>query len=174
MKRIAKTIDRITRGFAQAGFWLLLAMVLVGAFNSIARYAGRGLGVNLSSNAYLELQWYLFALVFFLGGAYVLDKNAHVRVDILYDRVSPKTKAWIDLVGTLLLLIPFCIFGIWMSYSPVLDSWMRLEMSADPNGLPRYPIKTVIPLGFLLLLLQAVSQVLKKLHFIKHGKELLS
>jgi TRAP-type mannitol/chloroaromatic compound transport system permease small subunit len=92
--------------------WL---MVLVGAFNAVARYLGRFLGVHLSSNAYIELQWYLFSLVFLLGAAWVLREDAHVRVDVLYARVTARTQAIIDILGTLLLLVPFSAFVLWVS-----------------------------------------------------------
>ena len=137
--------------------WLLLALVLIGALNAIARYSGRFTGADLSSNLYLELQWYLFSAVFLLGGSYTLRHRAHVRVDVLYDRLSPRARGWIDRTGTWLLLIPFCAFMIWVSWSPVLHSIELGEGSPDPGGLPRYLVKPLVPIGFFLLLLQGLA-----------------
>jgi len=165
--RIAALIDRLTERIGLAVSWLSLAMILVGAYNTIVRYSGRFLGWNLSSNLYLELQWYLFSLIFLLGAAYTLRQNAHVRVDVLYDRFSPRTKAWVDLVGSLVFLIPFCVFGLIVSWPAVASSWAIREASSDPGGLPRYPIKTVILVAFALLILQAISEVIHRIAFLK-------
>lgn len=162
MERLAQVIDAVTRRIAQVAFWLMLLVVLIGTFNTIARSTDRVLGTALSSNAYLELQWYLFAAIFLLGGAHTLDRNAHVRVDILYDRLGRRARAWIDLIGHLALLLPFSIYIVLSSIQPVRDSWQRWEGSPDPSGLPRYPIKTLIPLAFGLLALQGVSEAIKR------------
>ena len=98
-------------------------MVVVGAYNAVTRYLGRYIGVNLSSNLYIEVQWYLFSLVFLLGAAYVLKQGEHVRVDILYARLSRKGKAWIDLLGSCLLLLPVCGLMIYYSVPAVFNSW---------------------------------------------------
>jgi TRAP-type mannitol/chloroaromatic compound transport system permease small subunit len=161
--RIARAIDRMTTGLGIGVSWLALAMILVGAYNTIVRYGGRFLGWNLSSNLYLELQWYLFSLVFLLGAAYTLRQNAHVRVDVLYDRYSAKTKNLVDLIGSLVFLIPFCVLGFWVSWPAVANSWSIREGSSDPGGLPRYPIKTVILIAFGMLILQAISEVIHRL-----------
>jgi TRAP-type mannitol/chloroaromatic compound transport system permease small subunit len=162
-------IDRLNGWVGGFVGWLTLAMVLVGAYNTIVRYLGRYFGVSLSSNAYLELQWYLFSLVFLLGGGYTLLRNAHVRVDVLYARLSKRSQAWVDLVGTLLFLIPFCLFVLWATYPAVRNSWAVWESSPDPGGLPRYPIKTVILIGFVLLILQGISEALKRIAFLRGG-----
>ena len=111
--------------------WLTLAMVAIGAFNAIARYAGKSIGINLSSNAYIEGQWYLFSLVFLLGAAHTLQRNQHVRVDVLYGRLSARSKAKIDLAGTVLFLIPFCVFGLFICFPTVKNSWAVWETSPD-------------------------------------------
>jgi len=165
--RVASAVDRLNRAVGRIVAWLVLGMVLVGAFNTVARYLGRYLGVALSSNAWIELQWYLFSLVFLLGAAYALERDAHVRVDVLYGRLSPRGRAWIDVVGTVVFLLPFCAFGIWMSLPTVRSSWAVLEMSPDPGGLPRYPIKTAIPVAFALLFFQGVSELIKKVAFLR-------
>ncbi|NKB23885.1 MAG: TRAP transporter small permease subunit [Kiritimatiellae bacterium] len=146
--------------------WLTLFMVLVGTFNAIARYLGKFIHANLSSNAYLEIQWYLFSIIFLLGAASTFRKNGHVRVDVFYERLSERGKAWIDLLGTVFFLIPFSVFMIWASWGTVHDSWMIKEASPDPGGLPRYPIKTCIPIGFLLLILQGLLYGVKKWRFL--------
>lgn len=161
--RIARWIDRLSEWLGWLTFGLTLVMVAVGAYNAITRYLGRFIGVNLSSNLYIEVQWYLFSLIFLLGAAYVLKRNAHVRVDILYDRLSIKGKAWIDLFGSSLLLLPMCGLVLVSSYPAVINSWQVLEMSSDPSGLPRYPLKTMILVAFTLLALQGISEVIKNI-----------
>jgi TRAP-type mannitol/chloroaromatic compound transport system permease small subunit len=165
--RVASVVDRVNGAVGRVVAWLVVGMVLVGAFNAVARYVGRYIGANLSSNAWIELQWYLFSLVFLLGAAYTLERNAHVRVDVLYGRLSARGKAWIDLVGTVVFLLPFCAFGIWVSLPTVQSSWAVLEMSPDPGGLPRYPIKTAIPIAFALLFLQGISELIKRVAFLR-------
>jgi TRAP-type mannitol/chloroaromatic compound transport system permease small subunit len=167
--RIARAIDRLTGGIGRVVAWLALVMVLIGAFNAIARYLGRFLGVHLSSNAYLELQWYLFSIMFLLGAAYVLREDAHVRVDVLYSRVSGRTQSIINILGTLLLLVPFSVFVIWVSLPVVRTSWRIRELSPDPGGLPRYPLKAMIIVCFALLLLQAVAELIREVHRLRHG-----
>jgi TRAP-type mannitol/chloroaromatic compound transport system permease small subunit len=148
-------------------YWLGLAMVLIAAFNSVVRYLGRFIGTDWSSNAYLEAQWYLFSVVFLLGAAYTLRHEGHVRVDVIFSRFSAKGKAWIDLAGTVLFLIPFCVLMIWVSIPSVEHSWAVMEMSPDPGGLPRYPIKTLIPIAFFLLILQALSMTVRSVATIR-------
>jgi len=158
----AGAIDRLNDRVYAMIRWLTLAMILVGAFNAIARYLTRWTGVALASNAYFDLQWYMFSLIFLLGAAYGLNHDVHVRVDVVYSRLSSKGRAWIDLVGTILFLIPFCVMMLVTSYPAVRNSWSVREMSPDPGGLPRYPIKAVILVCFILLLLQAVAQLIKQ------------
>jgi TRAP-type mannitol/chloroaromatic compound transport system permease small subunit len=147
--------------------WLVAVMVLVGAFNAIARYLGRWIGLQLSSNAYLELQWYLFSLVFLLGGAYALRHDAHVRVDVLYGRLGERARAWIDLLGTVLFLLPFSVFMVAASWPSVAASWRVRETSPDPGGLPRYPIKAVVLLAFVLLILQGVAEATRRIAILR-------
>lgn len=165
--RLSERIDRVNDLIGRFAYWLCLAMVLVAAFNSIVRYGGNFLGVNWSSNAYLEAQWYLFSVVFLLGAAYTLRHDGHVRVDVIFARLSPEKKAWIDLVGTVLFLIPFCVVMIWVSIPGVEHSWEVMEISPDPGGLPRYPIKTLLPVAFALLILQAVSMIIRNVAVIR-------
>ena len=160
-ERAAQLVDRLNERIGKLVGWLVLAMILIGAFNALARYAGRWLGVNLSSNAYLEAQWYLFSLVFLLGAAYTLKHDGHVRVDVLYSRLSQRRRDWIDLVGTLVLLLPFSAFCLAVSWPAVYNSWAVLEGSPDPGGLPRYPLKTMILVAFVLLILQGLAQLVR-------------
>lgn len=167
--RLAHGIDRISEFMGKVSIYLILGLLAVGFYNVIVRYLGRFTGQHLSSNRLIETQWYMYSVIFFLIFAYNVKHDVNVRVDILYARWSEKRKAWIDLLGTLLILIPFCIIGIWFTFNPVLISWGRLpdgsfgawEMSPDPNGLPRAPIKSFIILAFGLLLLQAIAQAIK-------------
>lgn len=161
--RLAATIDRCSDWLGRHLSWLTLAMVLIGAWNAIARKTDRFTGLHLSSNAFIELQWYFFSVVFLLGAAYTLRHNEHVRVDVLYGRLSPKLQAAINLVGTLVFLFPFCALMIWVSAPAVINSWQIWEISNDPGGLPRYPIKTLVPIAFLLLAVQGLSEFLKNL-----------
>jgi TRAP-type mannitol/chloroaromatic compound transport system permease small subunit len=131
-------------------------MTFLGAFNAIFRYLGKFLEQNLTSNAFLEGQWYLFSTVFLLGAGHVLQKDRHVRVDVLYERLSKRHQIYIDIIGTFLFLIPFCIFGIWSSWEFAFESFSLREVSPDAGGLPRYPIKVLIPFSFLLLGIHAV------------------
>jgi TRAP-type mannitol/chloroaromatic compound transport system permease small subunit len=165
--RLAAGIDRFNARIGRFVYWLTLIMVLVGSFNAVARYLGRYIGVNLSSNAFLEAQLYLFGILFLLGAAYTLLEDGHVRVDVAYSMLSDRGRAWINLLGSVLFLIPFCILMLWVTWSYVVNSWSVWEMSPDPGGLPRYPIKTIIPIAFVLLILQGFSQ------FIKHLAEVL-
>lgn len=152
-------------------YWLSLFMVLIGAFNAVARYFDRFTGWGLSSNTYIELQWYLFSLLFLLGAAYTLKHNSHVRVDVFYGRLSPRGKAWVNALGTVFFLFPFCILMIIMSIPSVLNSWEVLEMSPDPGGLPRYPIKTMIPIAFFLVILQGISMLIKQVDILRNSSE---
>jgi len=167
LKRMTAAIDGLNDIIGGLIRWLALIMVLVGAFNALARYATRYTDVSLSSNAYLDLQWYMFSLIFLLGAAYGLNHDVHVRVDVLYERLSEKTRAWIDLAGTVLFLLPFSFLFLWVSWPAVRNSWSIKEVSPDPGGLPRYPIKAVILVCFVLLILQGFAQVVKQVEVIR-------
>ena len=164
---IAHRIDTTNEWIGRAVYCLTLVMVGVGAYNALVRYLDRFTGLGLSSNTYIELQWYMYSLIFLLGAAYTLKHNAHVRVDVLFMRLTPRGRAWVNLGGALLFLLPFCILVIWTSWPTVHNSWAVLEVSPDPGGLPRYPIKTVIPIAFILLFLQGVSLAIKQIAFLR-------
>lgn len=159
---LARGIDRLNDAVYAAIRWLTLAMIVVGALNALARYLTRYTGVALSSNAWFDLQWYMFSIIFLLGAAYGLNRDVHVRVDVMYNRATPRTRAWIDIAGTLLFIMPFCLMMLVTSWPAVRNSWAVREASPDPGGLARYPIKTLLLVCFTLLLLQALSQVIKR------------
>lgn len=163
LSQLSGWIDRATGALGRGVSWLALVMVLIGAYNAIARYLGRFIGHELSSNAYIEAQWYLFSALFLLGAADTLRADGHVRVDVLYGRLSARGQATIDLAGTMLLLLPFCALCFWVALPSVEASWAIAEQSPDPGGLPRYPLKTLIPVAFALLGLQGLSVAAKAL-----------
>ncbi|MEO1636531.1 MAG: TRAP transporter small permease subunit [Cyanobacteria bacterium J06631_9] len=159
--QISRRIDRFTNAVGKFAYWIVLVMIAVGGWNVLGGYVGNALGRNLSSNALIETQWYLFDIVFLLGAAYTLQKNEHVRVDVFYARMSRRKKAIADLMGTLFFLLPFCVFSIYFSFGYVSKSWRDLETSPDPGGLIRYPIKTMILVSFALLILQGIADAIK-------------
>lgn len=167
--KLSRGIDFVMEQFGRLSVLLVPLLIAVGFYSVSARYIGREIGRRLTSNAIIEAQWYLFSLLFLFGFAYILKHNINVRVDFLYAKWPAKRRAWVDFLGTIFLLIPFCLLAIYVSINPVLSSWGRLpngtfgtwEVSPDPSGLPRAPIKTMIIVGFGLLLLQAVSQAIK-------------
>ncbi|EGJ34240.1 MULTISPECIES: TRAP transporter small permease subunit [Moorena] len=159
--RISRLIDSFNERIGRLTYWILPLMILIGVWNVVGRYLGRFIGENLSSNGFIETQWYLFDLVFLLGAAYTLKHNGHVRVDVFYKSLKPKAQAIANLIGTLLFLIPFCIMVIYFSWGAIVNSWTIQEMSPDPGGLPRYPIKSMIIVSFGLLILQGISEAIK-------------
>ena len=158
---VARAIDLMNEGIGRLTYWLVLLMVGVGAWNVLGRYIGRIVGVNLTSNALIEIQWYLFDLVFLFGAAYALKYNEHVRVDVFYKDWSRRRQALANFFGNIFFLIPFSCLTIYYSWGTVMNSWRIREMSPDPGGLPRYPIKFTIILAFILLILQGISEIIK-------------
>jgi TRAP-type mannitol/chloroaromatic compound transport system permease small subunit len=158
---IAQKIDTLNEMVGQVMLWLVLVTIALGTWNALGRFVGKAIGQNLTSNSLIESQWYLFD-VFFLGGAaYTLKHNEHVRVDIFYHNWSPRRRAIADLVGTMLFLIPFCVLVIVSSWGAIVQSWAIGEVSPDPGGLPRYPIKTVIIISCVLLICQGIAEIIK-------------
>ncbi len=154
---LSRGIDALNEAIGRTVLWLTLAAVLISAGNAAARY-----GLDLSSNAWLEVQWYLFSLIFLLGAAYTLKHNGHVRIDVLYNRWPPRLQAWIDLLGALFFLLPMAGLIAWLGWKGFEASYAVAETSPDAGGLPRWPIKLAIPLGFALLWLQGVSEAIKQ------------
>ncbi len=165
--RLACAVERLSEAAGAVARWLALAIVLLGVFNALARYGSRWLGQGLSSNAWLELQWYLFSAVFLLGASHTLRHDGHVRVDVWYSRLGPRAQAWVGALGTVLLLLPFCAVVVAMAWPIAMDSWAVREGSPDPGGLPRYPIKLLVPIAFGLLFLQGVAGLVRHLRILR-------
>ncbi|MDF1838505.1 MAG: TRAP transporter small permease subunit [Planctomycetota bacterium] len=164
--RLADIIDACNRRLAYFAAGLTLLMVLFGAYNAVARYLGKFLGAALTSNALVEAQWYLFSLVFLLAAPWALRVGAHVQVDVLYGGLKPRKKAWIDLLGTLFLVLPFVALSLYTCVEFAHLSFLAREESNDPGGLARWPLKAVVPLAFAALLLQGLAQVIRQVAFL--------
>jgi TRAP-type mannitol/chloroaromatic compound transport system permease small subunit len=162
-----RIVDRITDRIGHAVCWLLLAAVVVSTANAIFRKA-----FNMSSNAYLEAQWYMFAAIFMLGAGYVFLHDQHVRIDVLAGKLSRRKQVWIDVVGITVFLLPLCGFIIWTSLPSLMTAWNTQEVSANPGGLIRWPLYALVPVGFALLALQSVSELFKRVAFLTgHGPD---
>ena len=159
--RLANIIDQVNEWIGRLSSWFVLLMVGIGTWNVVGRYLGRFLGQNLTSNALIEMQWYLFDLVFFLGAAYALKHDEHVRVDLFYKGWNGKQRAIANLIGTFLFLIPFCLMVIYFSWGSIANSWAIGESSPDPGGLPRYPIKSMLVVSYILLIFQGLAEAIK-------------
>ena len=159
---LSRAIDALNEQVGRAVLWLVLATTLVSAANAGMRYS-----FGMASNAWLELQWYLFAAIFLLAAGYTLKHNGHVRIDILYGRQSERGRAWIDLLGALVFLLPFSLLLVWFSWPGFTAAWQHGEMSADAGGLLRWPVRLLIPLGFALLALQGISESIKRVAFLR-------
>lgn len=158
---VSRAIDALNARVGQAVRWLVLAAVVISAGNALVRYA-----FDYSSNAWLEAQWYLFAAVFLLCAGYTLLRNEHVRIDIITQRLHPRTQAWIELFGTTFFLMPMALLILRDAWPMLVTSLQQNEVSADAGGLLRWPAKALIPLGFLLLVLQGISEALKRIAFL--------
>lgn len=157
----ARFADRLAELEGKLASSLVLLVVVVGFYNVITRYLGRFIGIQLASNSYIELQEQLFSAVFLLGFAYILKHHVNVRVDFLYSRLSIRGQAWVDLLGTVLVLIPLCLLGLFVTWNPLVRSWRVLETSGDAGGLLQAPVRTLLFGSFILLLLQSVAQAIK-------------
>jgi len=156
--RISAAIDWINDRFGKLTGWLVLAAVIVSTLNAIARY-----GFASGSNAWLELQWYLFGAVFLLAAGYTLKSNEHIRIDIVSNLLSPRTRNIIELIGHLLFLAPLCVLMIWLGVPFFLRSFWSGEISSSAGGLVIWPAKLLLPAGFILLMLQGVSELIKRI-----------
>jgi TRAP-type mannitol/chloroaromatic compound transport system permease small subunit len=159
--RLSRAIDALNERVGHLVYWLILAAVLVSAGNAVMRYL-----FDLSSNGWLELQWYLFSAVFLLAAGYTLRHNGHVRIDVIIAHLSPRGRAWIDLIGGILFLLPMAIVIMVLSWPIFVDSFVHHEYSSDAGGLLRWPVKLLMPFGFLLLTLQGVSEIIKRIAFL--------
>ena len=160
--KTSRLIDAFSERVGRTVIWLVLAAVLISAGNAIVRKA-----FNTSSNALLEIQWYLFSAVFLLGAGYAFLKNAHVRIDFISNHLSPRVRNIIDIVGIIVFLGPLCILLIKLSWPLFVNAWTSGEMSQNAGGLIRWPVMLMIPAGMALLLLQAASELIKRFAFLR-------
>lgn len=158
---LAHAIDRLNERVGHLVQWLILATVLISAGNAISRKL-----FSASSNAFLEIQWTLFAAVFLLAAGYTLKRNEHVRIDVLSGRFSARTRAWIDLLGGMLFLLPLTLVVLYYAWPFFADSWASQEHSDNPGGLILWPGKLLVPAGFALLLLQGLAEIIKRVGFL--------
>lgn len=159
---LARLIDAVNDRLGRATAWLVLAAVFISAGNAVLRKA-----FNFSSNAFLEMQWYLFAAVFLIGGGYTLLRQEHVRIDLLYGRFSRRAQVGIDIFGTLFFLLPFALLLVWLSWPYFLDAWHSGERSVNAGGLILWPVKLLLPAGFALLAGQGVSELIKRIAYLR-------
>jgi TRAP-type mannitol/chloroaromatic compound transport system permease small subunit len=160
--RLSRIIDAVSRFFGKFIIWLVLAAAVISASNAVARKA-----FNVGSNAFLEIQWYLFGAVFLLGAGYTFLQNAHVRIDVVAGKLSMRVRTYIDIVGILVFLLPMCWFMIEFAWPVVAGAYASGEMSSNAGGLIRWPVYALVPAGFALLGLQAVSELIKRLAFLQ-------
>ena len=159
--KIAGWIDLINIGIGKISIWMIFAATAISAGNALVRYI-----FGIGSNAFLEVQWYLFAAVFMLGAGYGFLHNVHVRIDVLASRLSDRTRNWIDIGGVIVFLLPFCAMMIYMGVPLLERAYVSGETSFSPGGLIRWPIYALIPVGFALLALQGLSELAKRVNYL--------
>ena len=168
--QFSRLVDAISEAVGRAAIWLVLVVVIISAGNAVSRFA-----FHMSSNAWLEIQWYLFSAIFLLCGAYVLKKNEHIRIDVIAGRLSERAQNWIDVFGILVFLLPMALIVGYLSWPGFINAWNSGEMSASEGGLIRWPVRLLLPVGFALLILQAFSELIKRIAFLTgHGPNVLS
>ena len=158
---LSRAIDRLNAFVGKYSIWLIFAATFISAANAIVRKA-----FDTSSNAFLEVQWYLFALSFLIAAGYTLLHREHVRIDVINSRLSKKAQVWIDIIGFAFFLTPLCLTILWLSMPVVIQMYQSGEMSGNPGGLIRWPVWTAIPVGITLLLLQGISELIKRIAFL--------
>jgi TRAP-type mannitol/chloroaromatic compound transport system permease small subunit len=161
--KFSRAVDWVNAKFGVVANWLVLLCCLISAGNAVSRYL-----FSESSNGWLEVQWYMFAGMVLLGGPYTLCRNEHVRVDLVYGSVSERTRIWIDIIGGLLFLLPICVILIYFTWPWFVDSWRIDEQSSNAGGLVRWPVKLLLPVGFTLMALQGVSEIIKRVAALEH------
>jgi len=159
---VSRLIDAMNERIGHIVYWLVLIMVLVSAGNATSRYV-----FSIASNAWLELQWYLFAAVFLLCSGYTLRHNEHIRIDVIAGNLSRRAQMWIDIFGTLFFLLPMSLIIMYLSWPLFIESYTRHEISGDAGGLLRWPVRLLVPVGFFLLSLQGLSELIKRIAFLK-------
>jgi TRAP-type mannitol/chloroaromatic compound transport system permease small subunit len=160
--RLSGLIDHANTRIGKSVIWLVLIVSLISAANAVVRYL-----FNASSNAFLEIQWYLFAAIFLLSAGYTLLQNEHVRIDVISGRFSPRVHAWIDILGTLFFLLPMAITIMHLSWPMFINALDSGEMSSSPGGLIRWPARLLVPVGFFLLVMQGFSELIKRIAFLQ-------
>lgn len=158
---LCRVIDAINERLSRVLSWVVLVMVLISAANATIRKL-----FDYSSNAYLEIQWYLFAAVFLLGAGYTLLRNEHVRIDIISSRTSARAQNWVDVIGIIFFLLPMSAIIMWLSWPLLEDSYLRHEVSSNAGGLIIWPARLLVPVGFFLLILQGISELIKRIAFL--------
>lgn len=158
---LSRGIDELNERVGKAMTWLILIVVVISAGNAVVRYA-----MDWSSNALLEIQWYLFSAVFLLSAGYVLKRNEHIRIDIVTGRMGPRVHNWIDVFGILVFLLPMALMTMALSWPVFTLAWTSNEMSANPGGLVRWPVRLLMPVGFFLLTLQGIAELIKRIAFL--------
>lgn len=159
---LSRAIDALNERVGKLSYWLILVAVLISSGNAVVRYS-----LNMSSNSWLEIQWYLFSAVFLFCAGYTLLHNQHVRIDIVSGRFSKRTQTWIEILGTLFFLLPMAITILWLSWPVFLDAYHSNEVSTNAGGLTVWPARLMLPVGFLLLVLQGVSELIKRIAFLR-------
>ena len=159
---LSRAIDALNEQIGKLTYWLILAAVLISTGNALMRYT-----FNMSSNAWLEIQWYLFSFVFLFCAGYTLLHNQHVRIDVISANLSGRGRALIDILGTLLFLLPMAIAIMWLSWPVFLDAYRSNEISANAGGLLIWPGRLMLPVGFFLLVLQGFSELIKRIAFLR-------
>ena len=160
---ISRGIDWFNTNLAVVANWLVLLAALISAGNAGSRYL-----FSESSNGWLEIQWYMIAGMVLLGGPYTLKMNEHVRVDLFYGLASERTRIWIDIVGGLLFLLPICVILTYFTWPWFVESWTINEASSNAGGLVRWPVKLLLPVGFFLMAMQGVSEIIKRVAALEH------
>lgn len=158
---LSRAIDALSERIGRIIYWLVLAVVLISAANATVRKI-----FNYSSNAYLEIQWYMFSVIFLFGAGYVLLHNAHVRIDIVAGRLSPRAQNWIDVFGLVFFLFPMAFTIMWLSWPLFMDAYTRNEVSTNAGGLIIWPARLMVPIGFFLLIIQGISELIKRVAFL--------
>jgi len=159
---LSRAVDRLNEEVGKLTYWLILAAVLISTGNAVVRYA-----LNRSSNSWLEIQWYLFSFVFLFCAGYTLLHNQHVRIDIISGMLSPRGRAWIDILGAIFFLLPMAVAIMWLSWPVFVDAWRSDEVSTNAGGLLVWPGRLMVPAGFFLLVLQGISELIKRIAFLR-------
>jgi TRAP-type mannitol/chloroaromatic compound transport system permease small subunit len=164
---LSRAIDKANETIGIIANWLVLLSCVISAGNATSRYL-----IRVSSSSWLEIQWYMFAGMVLLGAPYTLKLNEHVRVDLLYAKASERQRIWIDVIGIVLFLLPMCIMLVYFTWPWFVHSWQLHEESPNAGGLVRWPVKLLLPVGFTLMALQGISELIKRVAALRHAVDL--